>query len=376
MNNVQLLLSLASEPWAVERGHLRSLIRILAIQAFNAKAGAGDVEAKITQKRELEVQRAAGAVAVLPIYGLIAQRMSFFEQMVFGGTSIERTQAIFRGLVADDQIKAIVLNFDSPGGSPNGCDEFALEIFEARGTKPIVAQIDSGCASAAYYLASQADEIVITPGGIVGSVGVYAIHEEMSKLFEQLGVTYTLISSGGVKGKNNDFTPLTEDVRAELEKRVAYTDGLFRKAVARGRSISQAAVTEKFGNGDMFTPAEAVANGMVDKIAPLKDTLARFGAAAPSIGRAAISSVRAAAAAGDFTDIPPSTIEAAMREALGLTKSQGAACAGRVLKMLRQGDPDEDRGDPGQAQSTAASSDLIASILASAGSYSNPTRKT
>jgi signal peptide peptidase SppA len=367
MNHLQMLLSLARDPWAIERGRLQSLMHLLAVGAFNLQADQ-KLESRLTQKRETELQRAAGAVVVLPIYGMLAQRLSMIEQLFLGGSSVERLQAIFRGLVADDQVKAIVLNFDTPGGATTSIEEFAQEIFDARGSKPIIAQVDSLAASAGYWLASACEEIVLTPSGSVGSVGVYAVHEEMSKLFEQLGVTYTLISSGGLKGANNDFTPLSEELRAELQKRVDIADGMFRKAVARGRGISQSAVSEKFGNGAMFMAAEALANGMVDKVAPLRETLARLGAAPVAQRRGNMLAMRAAAAAGDFSNIAPSVFEDAMREALGLSKSQAAAIAGHGLKILRQGDPGEDRGDPDQADQPSAQ-ELIALLQASARSY-------
>jgi signal peptide peptidase SppA len=369
--NLQLLLSLATQPMAMERHRLQALLRLAAMRAMHLpQAEAGQLQAALTPRQDLKVQQAEGAVAILPIYGILAQRMSFIEELFTGGTSVEKLQAVFRGLVADDQVKAIVLNFDTPGGYSVGVDEFAQEILEARGAKPIIAQIDSCAASAGYWLASAAEEIVITPGGQVGSVGVYAVHEEMSRLFEELGITYTLISSGGLKGTDQDFLPLSEELRAEIQKSVDYTDAMFKKTVAAGRGITAAAVSENYGDGKMFMPKEAKALGIVDKIAPLKDTLARLGVSAPAIQRRqSRAAVRAAAAAGDFTDLHPSVLEDAMREAFGFSKKQATALASHGLKILRQGDPGEDRGDPGQAAENQSAAELIAAVRRSAGSF-------
>jgi signal peptide peptidase SppA len=375
MKYLHVIQACAAEPWAMHSAKLRAVVDVLAFQAYGGKLDDTEIEARVSDRRANDVTRAPGAVAILPIYGILSQRQNMM-QATSGGTSVEIAQQAFRTLMADDQVKATVMNFDSPGGMSNGIEEFSQEIFNARGIKPIVAQVDSTAASAALWLASACDEIVCTPGGSVGSVGVFAVHEEMSKALESEGITRTLISSGGIKGTINDFMPLSEEAKAEIASRVAYVDGLFVKALARNRGVAQSAVPDQFGRGEMFSPKAALDRGLIDRIAPLSETLARFGAAAPMLQRrGAVTSLRAAAAAGDFSDIPPSTVEDAMRDAFGLSKSQAAASAGHVLKALRRGDPDEGRSESGDqpAQQTAptpAASDLIARISASAAGFS------
>lgn len=366
----RVLLAVANEVWALDHGKLQAMAQVLAFQAAGGKLTASEIEARVPESRARDVVKAPGQVAVLPVYGVLAQRMNMMEDISAGGSSVEQLQAQFRGLLADDGIKAIVLNFDSPGGQASGIAEFAAEIFAARGDKPIIAQIDSTAASAAYWLAAAADEVVMTPGGRVGSVGVYSVHEEMSKALEANGVTTTLVSSGGLKGAINDFQPLTEEARAELQKHVDYLDAMFVKALASYRGISQAQVKDRFGSGKTFRAEDAVKRGMVDRIAPLSETLARFGAQAPMIKRRqAAGAVRAAAATGDFSDISPSVLEDGLREALGLSKSQAAVLASSGLKLLRQGEPGEDRGDPGAAAKPSAAASLIEAIQRSASAY-------
>lgn len=350
---LRILLACAAEPWAIEPNKLRIIAEFLAFQASGEKYEAQEIEARIGKAREQEVSRAPGAVAVLPIFGVLAQRMGMLGE-ISGGTSVERVAGQFAGLVNDDMVKAIVLQFDSPGGTVNGIDEFAAEIFAARGSKPIVAQVDSLCASAAYYLAAQADEVVVTPGGALGSIGVFGVHEEISRALDKAGVTRTLISSSEKKGAINNFQPLTEEGKAELQKRVDHANDLFGRALARGRNVSLKAVREKFGEGEMFTPPDALARGMADRIAPMKDTLARFGVAALPPRRVAANAVRAAAGARDFSAISPSQFEDALRDALGFSKAQATALAGHGLTVLRLGDPDEARSDSGMADTAAA----------------------
>jgi ClpP class serine protease len=97
--------------------------------------------------------------------------------------------------VADDNVRAIVLNIDSPGGSIFGTEELFNKIMAARGSKPITAVVNSVAASAAFWIASAADEIVITPGGMIGSVGVYMVHTDLSAAIAEDGVKETFISA-------------------------------------------------------------------------------------------------------------------------------------------------------------------------------------
>jgi ClpP class serine protease len=93
---------------------------------------------------------------VLPVFGILGQRMNLPLQMS-GGTSTELLSRDVQQLLADDDVASIVLLVDSPGGSCHGMGELATKLRAERGTKPIVACMSSLCASAAYWIASQAD---------------------------------------------------------------------------------------------------------------------------------------------------------------------------------------------------------------------------
>jgi signal peptide peptidase SppA len=219
-----------------------------------------------------------GTVAVLPIYGIISRRMNMMSQMS-GGTSIEKLQASFRQAMTDSSVKAIVFDVDSPGGSVDGVPEFADEILAARDQKKIVAQVDGMAASAAYWLACSASEIIVTPSGSVGSIGVFAEHEDVSKALETEGVKVSLISAGKYKVDGNPYEPLSDSARAALQDTVDSFYTMFTKSVAKGRGVSPADVRGGFGEGRLVLAAAAVKQGMADKVATMDDTLARFGVA-------------------------------------------------------------------------------------------------
>jgi ClpP class serine protease len=130
---------------------------------------------------------------------------------------------------------------------------------------------------------------VVIPSGEVGSIGVFCAHEDISKAAEQAGVKVSLISAGKYKTEGNEFEPLSDDARADLQSKVDAFYGMFIKAVGRGRRASQENVRNGFGQGRMVLAADAVKEGMADRVATMDDTLARLGGATGSTSQMAAS---------------------------------------------------------------------------------------
>lgn len=261
-------------PWAITSEKLLTIMDLLAFYAEGHKFTAAEVQERIGAASR-STSRTAGAVAVLPLQGIIAQRMGIMTE-TSGGTSTEAFSRQFRAAVADPQIGAIVIDVDSPGGTVSGVDELSAEIHGARGQKPIVAVANSLAASAAYWIASAADQVVVTPTGEVGSIGVLAAHEDASAYYEQLGVKTTLVSAGKYKGEGNPYEPLSDDARAYLQERVNEYYGQFVDAVARNRGAKAADVRDGYGEGRVVGAKQAKALGMVDRIETLDQTVARM----------------------------------------------------------------------------------------------------
>lgn len=302
MTPFEFLMALATQAWAINPAAGRALVQF-AMPRASGRLFQGALDgpaAAIDRKTEREVARREGAVQLLPVRGVIQQRWSWVMDYI-GGTSTEEYGRLFMRAVADPDVKAIVMPIDSPGGSVFGVSELGDLIFAARGKKPIIAQVDPMAASAAYWLATQADEIVVTPSGMVGSVGVLVLHEDISGWLEQLGVKETFVHAGEFKVEGNPFEPLSEVAKAELQRSVDHYYGMFVAAVARGRGVKGNVVKADFGKGRMLEAPQAVAAGMADKVGTLADTLQRFGvtlypaatAAAPG-GRRSIANARRA----------------------------------------------------------------------------------
>lgn len=232
--------------------------------------------------RQLRTRR-SGTVAVVPIAGPIVPKANLFAD-VSGGTSIQGLQEQLREAVGDDAVSAIVLDVDSPGGTTDLLPEMAAELRAIRGRKPIVAVANTVAASAAYWLAAQADEIVVTPSGEVGSIGVFAAHDDMSEMAAKAGVKRTFISAGRYKVEGNQYEPLGDDARDHLQTVVDEFYGMFVADVAAGRRVSTDMVLKDFGEGRMVTAHKAVAAGMADRVDTLEATVARLAAGGNQAG--------------------------------------------------------------------------------------------
>lgn len=267
------------KPWAILPDKFNTITQLISLRAAGEKLTEAEIRARLGIRAARQPGGTFGAVAVIPIFGVISHRMNLMTQMS-GGTSIEKLTAQFRQALADPSVKAIVFDVDSPGGSVEGVAELADEILKSRGQKKTVAVSNAFCASAAYWLASAAEELVVTASGEVGSIGVFAAHEDVSKAMETAGVKISLISAGKYKTEGNPYEPLSDEARAELQSKVDAFYGMFIKAVAAGRGVTQASVREGFGQGRMVLAADAVKSRMVDRIGTLDQTLARLGAGA------------------------------------------------------------------------------------------------
>jgi signal peptide peptidase SppA len=263
-------------PWAILPETLATIVEVVRLRASGGRLTDEEIRLRLAGATAAPAARAAGRVQIIPIFGILSHRMNLMSQ-VSGGTSTEQLGAQLRQALNDPGVGAIVFDVDSPGGSVQGMEELAGAIFAAReGGKPIVAVANATCASAAYWLASQATEVVVTPSGQVGSIGVLAIHEDLSKQAEMLGVKVTYVGSAPFKAEGQPFTPLTDEARADLQRKVDQYHAAFRDAVARGRSVSPTDVDKGFGKGRMVSAGDAKRAGMVDRISTLEATVDRL----------------------------------------------------------------------------------------------------
>lgn len=278
MKHELLLAEFLATPWALMPERLNALTAVLGRWAGNQPASE-DVLAQVMADREARqmkrqmAQSAGGSgVAVLPLYGIVTQRANMVDDVSGPGmTSTQMFGAALRQALADDTVGQILIDIDSPGGSVYGVAELADQIQAARASKPVVAIANSLAASAAYWIGCAASEFYVTPGGEVGSIGVWQAHFDYSQALSTEGVAPTLISAGKYKVEGNPYEPLNEEARSFMQSRVDDYYAAFTKAIARGRGVPVASVREGMGQGRVLGADAAVTQKMVDGISTFND---------------------------------------------------------------------------------------------------------
>lgn len=273
-----------SRPWAIRKDSVEwaAVIEVLERRVSGNEFSDDELQARLATAAQ---RRAAvpvsdqdeRVISVIPVHGVLMPRANLMSEYS-GGTSVAQLSAAFGEAVNDDRVAAIVFDVDSPGGLVDGIPEFGEQIRAARGSKPITAVADTMAASAAYWIASQAEDFSVTPSGEVGSIGVFSAHDDMSKFYAEMGLERTFITYGQNKAQGNEFEPLSDHARERMQATVDYFGRMFDEAVAAGRGVKPSVVREKFGQGDMFPAEEALELGMVDRIETLTDAIRRVAA--------------------------------------------------------------------------------------------------
>lgn len=278
MPPLRVLSYIRAHPWAMEPSAFGVMEEVVRLRVQGVRLTKAEKKSRVEAARRTPALATTpagpGGVAVIPLMGVMMQRADMLQEMS-GATSCEKFCKDFQEAVADPNVGGIVVHVDSPGGSVFGVQEAAAMVAAARGPKPIIAVANSLAASAAYWVASQCDELVVAPGGQVGSVGIICCHTDMSKMDEMLGVKMTYITApeGGYKAEGNPDEPLSKEAEQYMRETIDTYYQPFVAAVASGRRVSAKTVRETFGKGRVVTAARAVELGMADRIATLQEVI-------------------------------------------------------------------------------------------------------
>jgi len=199
----------------------------------------------------------------------------------------DAVEAIHR-YAENDNIKAIVMRINSPGGAIAPSQEIYETIRKTRGEsgKPIIASLDSVAASGGFYIAAACDRIVANPGSITGSIGVILQWMEIKDLLAWAKIKPETVAAGTFKATGSPYESLTDAERAYLQRVVAQLHSQFIRAVADGRKMAVADVT-KVADGRIFTGEEALSLKLVDQLGSLDDAVVLAGKLAHMSGRPA-----------------------------------------------------------------------------------------
>jgi ClpP class serine protease len=217
-------------------------------------------------------------IAVIEIAGTLVHRGAWIGQSS-GLTSYEGIAAQLQAAVADPGVRGIALDIDSFGGEVAGAFDLADRIRAARSQKPVHAFVAEHALSAGYVLASQADRIILPRTGAVGSIGVVALHTDMSGAINQKGIAVTLIHAGSHKIDANPYQPLPEAIHDQMQRELEVVRFLFAETVAAGRGdrLTQAAALAT--EAAVFRGADAIAAGLADELADPVTAFRTFAAA-------------------------------------------------------------------------------------------------
>jgi signal peptide peptidase SppA len=204
-----------------------------------------------------------GGIAIIQVDGTLVQKLGTLRPYS-GMTGYDGIRQNFMTAMVDPDVKAIMLDIDSPGGEVSGCFDLVDAIYKARGKKPIWSILNESAYSAAYAIASAADRIIVPRTGGVGSIGVIWMHMDWSKALTSAGFKVTFITYGDLKADGHPEIPLSEDARARFQNDITTMGELFVSTVARNRNISAKAVRDT--QAATYLGAAGVSQGLADEV--------------------------------------------------------------------------------------------------------------
>ncbi|WP_319404794.1 S49 family peptidase [uncultured Desulfosarcina sp.] len=248
--------------WGVSQTYLESLFSYLP----DLKTAKALASSEISTKNN--PPQIKNKIAIIPVYGPLSKQTSFLS-ILFGGASIIDLEKNFSEAINSSEVKAIVLDIDSPGGTVSGIDSLSKRIFQARQKKPVIAFGNGSMASAAYWIGSAADKIVVERTAQVGGIGVLMVHHDWSKADEKAGLKRTFIAAGKYKTVGNSAEPLSREARNIIKSQLAYIHDVMLTDISRNRGVIKQTVESKMGDAQIFIGKQAVDAGLADYVGDL-----------------------------------------------------------------------------------------------------------
>ena len=249
--------------WAIETTWFLEAVTAVKKGLLKPQARDGDGSEPSGPKLTVTPQ----GIALISLEGMMLKGRSSF-----GGASTLDTRRLLRQAASRDDVQGVLMVIDSPGGSASGTAELGDEVERTRASKPVHVYVDDLAASAAYWVASQADHISSGRMGSVGSIGVVAALVDSSKAMEERGIEVLVFSTGPHKGAGTPGAPITEEQRAEFQARVERTNEHFIEAVSKGRGVTEETVSV-WADGRVFDARRALKMGMIDSIGTLEEAM-------------------------------------------------------------------------------------------------------
>lgn len=271
---------LMSRRWAVEQSYLDIMTSLSARDLDNvefignnskvSEAVLTALEGKSGHEvaRGLEVRDGVG---VIHINGVISRYAGMFDD-ICGGTSTQMLAKSWTTAQERNDIHSVLLNFDSGGGEADGIHEFSEMVFKARGNKPVIAYVGGSCCSAAYWMASAADEVILDATARVGSIGT-VMSFRRSKSKDDDTEIIEIVSS---QSPNKRLDPGTTKGKAAYQSETDQLADIFIDRIARNMDVERDTVLTDFGQGGVLIGKTAVDKGMASRLGSYEDVISEL----------------------------------------------------------------------------------------------------
>lgn len=257
---------IAGEPWAITETALHTILEIAARENESPQAVAAKLGRDLQNTYSVTER---DGVAIIPVAGPLFRYANLFT-MISGASSYELIARDFTAALENPKIKGIILDIDSPGGEVNGVSELSNMVYAARGKKPVVAYASGDAASGAYWIASAADEIVVSETSALGSIGVVGMYQGKS------GKSADAVEIVSSQSPHKRLDPTSDEGRNRLQTRIDSMADVFIGTIARNRDVSAEDVQNHYGGGDVMIGAKAVSAGLADRIGSLEGLIAEL----------------------------------------------------------------------------------------------------
>lgn len=262
-----------SFPWAIEPSRFDALYS--SVKSVDLHAHVHSTKARGRLKPSGSggtLSRLKNGTVVIGLAGTLLKAPS----SILDSTSTVWARRQLRLAANNNDVRAILLHIDSPGGIVAGVEDLAQDVAAAAKRKPLHAFIADMGASAAYWVASQASKVFANDNALVGSIGVFTVLTDRSEQFDRAGVKVHVIRAGQFKGVGTPGTEITDEHLAHRQQLINDLNGFFVAAVSRGRKLTGQKLND-IVDGRVHVGHEAAQLGLVDGIKSLDEVLAELG---------------------------------------------------------------------------------------------------
>ncbi len=236
-------------------------------------AGANELEAEKYQRVDPSSLGLRNGPTIALVFGdgsIVEERGRGFQQVFAADETVKALDAAAK----DDEIRAVVLRVNSPGGGAQPSDKIWRAVSRVRAKKPIVVSMADYAASGGYYVASGANAIVAEPATLTGSIGVFFLRPSFSGVYQKLEIGSELIERGAYAGVSSGDRPMTAEQQARTDSFIEASYADFLARVSAGRGISTEAA-DALGRGRVWLGSDAFARKLTDEVGGLRTAIER-----------------------------------------------------------------------------------------------------